>query len=306
MVTFNDDDYGLGTELLSIGGREAWGHNGSLRGFDATMRYVPTLDAAVVALWNRGRVDSAELSHELGGIAFSHLYPDTTAPTVEHPSMTFQVDAAAAPGTVPVRIRWPASDQESGIESLEALHSVDLGPWSPVGLAAPERPVVEMPLATGRTHAFALRATDVEGNVSAWVETPAFRPKVVQERSARIARDASWTTASVSDALGGALAYTKATGATARLSFDALALGWIAPRAPLRGKATWLVDGVATGTVDLRADAREARVVVAANAWPVAGPHAFEVRSLGTVGRPRIDIDAFALLLAMPGSPPPP
>ncbi|MDQ3554111.1 MAG: beta-lactamase family protein, partial [Chloroflexota bacterium] len=64
MADFDENDYGLGAKTYLMGGRTAWGHGGSLRGAEATMRYLPSLDAAIVVLWNRGGVESADLARE--------------------------------------------------------------------------------------------------------------------------------------------------------------------------------------------------------------------------------------------------
>jgi D-alanyl-D-alanine carboxypeptidase len=307
MVTFNDDDYGLGTQRTWVGGREAWGHSGSLRGFEAVMRYVPSLDAVIVVVINRGRVERAgPIGRELGAIAFSHIYPDTTAPVVGTPTVALRWDAIVERGRVPVRARWTAEDGESGIAKLEALTRIDDGAWTPVVPKAGRRPSLELDLATGHTYSFALRATDAEGNTSPWVQTPLLRPKLISDASIRLVRDPSWRTGFPSTALGGSVAYTRTAGASAGLSFEALAVGWVAARSPRRGAAVIVVDGVDERSVDLVAGELQPRRLVATRAWSEAAAHTFHIRASGTVDRPRVDIDALALLTVVAGSAPPP
>lgn len=60
MVTFNEEDYGHGTEQFFTTDDEAtreamWGHSGSLRGFQAQMWYIPSRDVTISLVSNRGR-----------------------------------------------------------------------------------------------------------------------------------------------------------------------------------------------------------------------------------------------------------
>jgi hypothetical protein len=56
------------------------------------------------------------------------------------------------------------------------------------------------------------------------------------------------------------------------------------------------LDGVLVRTVDLRADAADPRRVVFSTSWAAPGTHTLLIRPVGTVGRPRIDIDGLILL----------
>jgi UDP-3-O-acyl-N-acetylglucosamine deacetylase len=53
------------------------------------------------------------------------------------------------------------------------------------------------------------------------------------------------------------------------------------------------VDGVRVKTIDLKAATLKYRQVVWSTAWDVVGTHTVVVKVLGTVGRPRVDVDAF-------------
>ena len=48
-------------------------------------------------------------------------------------------------------------------------------------------------------------------------------------------------------------------------------------------------------TLDLRSTAR-ARSIVFSRTWSTAGTHTMRIKVLGTVNRPRIDVDAFLIL----------
>ncbi|MEA2622011.1 MAG: D-alanyl-D-alanine carboxypeptidase [Chloroflexota bacterium] len=70
MTTFNEGDYGLGTELFATTDDPAtaepmWGHSGSLRGFEAQLWYVPSRDVTIALMGNRGRVSLRPVVQEL-------------------------------------------------------------------------------------------------------------------------------------------------------------------------------------------------------------------------------------------------
>jgi hypothetical protein len=55
------------------------------------------------------------------------------------------------------------------------------------------------------------------------------------------------------------------------------------------------VDGVLSATVDLRRSTSQNRVVLFSKAWTTIATHAVRVVVVGTSGRPRIDLDGFAV-----------
>ena len=56
------------------------------------------------------------------------------------------------------------------------------------------------------------------------------------------------------------------------------------------------VDGVYVATIDLYRSTTRSRVVLYNRAWSVPGVHTVKLFVSGTSGRPRIDIDGFAVL----------
>lgn len=69
---YTREAYGLGTRTRLIDGHRAFGHTGSLRGFDAAMWYIPDLDTSIVVLTNRGRVDANPMIDALAGVALPY------------------------------------------------------------------------------------------------------------------------------------------------------------------------------------------------------------------------------------------
>jgi D-alanyl-D-alanine carboxypeptidase len=71
-----NDSYGLGTRTRMSIGHRAFGHTGSLRGFDAAMWHYPDVDTSIVVLTNRGRIEANPIVDALAAIAvpYSEAY----------------------------------------------------------------------------------------------------------------------------------------------------------------------------------------------------------------------------------------
>lgn len=307
MTDFNEDDYGLGTKTYLMGGRTAWGHGGSLRGAEATMRYLPSLDAAVVVLWNRGGVESADLARELAAIASRALYPDTTPPVIDATTFELRKGATLDGRLVPARLNWSTTETESGVERYDLRMRVDGGAWESLPTEGPEVPRGQVPqtldldLRAGRSYAFRLMAADAEGNVGAWVDAPVIRPRILQEKNADITWDPGWRFVTRSTASGGRVAKTRQADVRARLSGEWLALAWVSTRSPRSGIAEVSLDGipvdvVPTEVIDLVAPSLEARRLVFSRAWARAEPHELIIRTLESPDRPRVELDALVVL----------
>jgi D-alanyl-D-alanine carboxypeptidase len=61
MLTFDENDYGLGVELMTVGGRPGYGHSGLLRGFTTLLIHLPGDGITLVLLSTGNRYDPAEL-----------------------------------------------------------------------------------------------------------------------------------------------------------------------------------------------------------------------------------------------------
>jgi hypothetical protein len=86
-------------------------------------------------------------------------------------------------------------------------------------------------------------------------------------------------------------------------SFTAVSVGWTSTIAPARGRADVYVDGVKTATVETYAAGTTPRRIVFTKSG-LTGQHDMEVRVLGrkatAATSTRVDVDAFALLVAVP------
>jgi D-alanyl-D-alanine carboxypeptidase len=61
-VNHPDGAYGLGTRTRTYQGIRMFGHTGALRGFNAAMWYLPSLDVTVVVMTNRTRIDANKIT----------------------------------------------------------------------------------------------------------------------------------------------------------------------------------------------------------------------------------------------------
>ena len=78
--------------------------------------------------------------------------------------------------------------------------------------------------------------------------------------------------------------------------FTGRAVAVVAPRSRARGSAKVYMDGAYVGTVSLYRRTTAARSVVFGRSWTTRGTHTIKLVLVGTVGHPRFDIDAFAIL----------
>ena len=74
-----------------------------------------------------------------------------------------------------------------------------------------------------------------------------------------------------------------------------MAIAVVGRRGPTSRQAKIYVDGVLTTTIDLRRTSSQNRVVLFSKSWTTVAAHTVRVVVVGTSGRPRIDIDGFAV-----------
>ena len=148
----------------------------------------------------------------------------------------------------------------------------------------------------GRAYRFRVRAQDHAGNWTAWAYSLSFVPSRYQENTSAVAYPVgTWAREAWGQASGGYVAHAAAAGATARFQFTGSRVSWAATRAPNRGQADVLVDGVFVRTVDLYASTAQPRSVVFARSWVQSGTHTITIKVRGTAGRPTVIVDAFGV-----------
>jgi len=136
MTTFDKHRYGLGTRRLRLGDRTAWGHGGSLDGFETGLWYVPSVDASVVLIWNRREWDPVPTIDKLARRVVMALDPDGNRPAVGQPRSTIPQGAAVSSGDVPV-VTWDlARDTQGAVIWHQARRRSNRGAWQAVRLAS--------------------------------------------------------------------------------------------------------------------------------------------------------------------------
>ncbi|MFD1946734.1 hypothetical protein [Nocardioides aestuarii] len=146
-----------------------------------------------------------------------------------------------------------------------------------------------------------VRARDCAGNIA--TDFVRLAPVVYQQDGLAyryeplvVSKTGSWAITNCACWSAGTALRTSSSGARINFSMPADLAGSAYPvalvmeRAPDRGQARVLVDGVRVATVDTRASSKVHRSIV----WTgtLQGAHTLSVVNVGTSGRPRIDVDA--------------
>ncbi len=221
---------------------------------------------------------------------------DTLKPTVTVPLATIVSRTTLGTTSGKVRISWSASDVGTGLKSIQLQESYRGGPFRTVALTSPHASSVLRSVLFGKAYRYRVRATDVVGNVSAYVLSPTFVVSRSQESSAQIVYVGSWRPARSATYSGGKARYATGAGASATFTFSGRSVAWVSSKSASRGSAQVFVDGVLVKTVSLHRSSTLARQVVFSTRWASAGPHTIQVVVLGTAGHPRVDVDTFVVV----------
>ncbi|HET7170653.1 MAG TPA: hypothetical protein VFI18_03375 [Gaiellales bacterium] len=117
------------------------------------------------------------------------------------------------------------------------------------------------------------------------------------DNSARIHYRGGWSRHTSAGAWNGTVTSSSTAGASARFTFTGRRVWWIAPMGVGGGKARVFVDGQLRTTVDLGLlpGSFTRRQTAYQQSFAAVGTHTLRIVVAGTAGRPRVDIDAFAV-----------
>lgn len=222
---------------------------------------------------------------------------DTNPPSVKGPVSVLYAGPTLGVTTTPVRTAWSATDP-CGVSRYTIERRTNDGAWSGQSLATQTSTSVGQSLGFGSAYGYAVKAMDGAGNTTAWVRGPSFEPGRIQQSNSRVTYRGTWHTVSNPYASGGSLAYSTASGASAKYMFTGYAVSWVAYRGPDRGSAAIYVDGQYQSTVNLYSPTYHARRIVYAKHWNGNGAHTLRIVNLRTPGHSRADVDAFVRLVA--------
>ena len=221
---------------------------------------------------------------------------DGIGPTVSVPGTQLWSGRTLGTSTVPVRVRWSASDP-SGIASTGLQRTVDGTTWTTGALPSVAAMSADSSIPTGGSARYRVRATDTKANTSAWLAGALAGAYVHQQTSTAVTWTGTWKTASWTAASGGSVRYATARGASATFRFTGSSVAWVSSKSTNRGMAWVYVDGAFATSVDLHASSGQSRAIVFARNWSTVGTHTLKIVVAGTAGRPRVDVDAFVRLV---------
>jgi hypothetical protein len=218
---------------------------------------------------------------------------DRTAPTVSQPLAN---PAGRMTGSiVQTEITWSATDA-SGISAYALYVSTNGGAWAQVTLPTATTRSMRFDLTRGSSYRFTVAAKDGAGNWSSYVDGATFAVEQHDDNAAGVAYTGSWQRYSWSEGFGGFGVTTSTRDDFVRFSFTGRAVGVVAPRFPGAGRVKVWYDNAYYGLVDLSAAALSPREVVFWARFETSGAHSVTLQAEGTAGRPRVDVDAFAVL----------
>ncbi|HEX3264338.1 MAG TPA: fibronectin type III domain-containing protein, partial [Candidatus Limnocylindrales bacterium] len=229
---------------------------------------------------------------------------DRTAPVAKKPAAQLREDSSLAGSSLRVRIPLAGSDAglapdgsdwSSGVVSYDVGRSVDGAAYATLA-SATTAAYLDSGLTPGHSYRFRVRARDAAGNVSAWVESVLYKPALTQESSSAITWRGTWYTSSNASYSGGAARYTLTSTPAASYTFSGRGIALVTTKGPARGRMKIYIDGVYVRTIDLYRSSAAYRVLAFSQMFASSGTHTIKVVSVGVSGRPRVDVDAFAVL----------
>ncbi|HVM30893.1 MAG TPA: polysaccharide deacetylase family protein [Candidatus Limnocylindrales bacterium] len=218
----------------------------------------------------------------------------TAGPATGAPRVSLPAGAQMGTSKVGIRVEW-SEGAAAGATSFQLQQRRNGGSWATLSLPSARATAVNLLRAPGNTLEYRVRAA-AGGSYGPWATSSPVRLTARQEGHSGLTLSGAWQRVSLSNAMGGALAYTSSSGAAASMSFTGSSIGWVAHRGPKRGVVDVYIDGVPAGTVDLYAASGSPRRLVFVRSWASSSSHTIELRPRGTARRPRADLDAFLIL----------
>lgn len=268
---------------------------------NATIRVTGCSEGTVTLVLKAGSVaDAAGNLGPAADVVASAVTVDRAAPTAPIVIAIRLRPGAALSGTaVPATVTWtPSLDGTSGAGLAASPYtlqrSLSGGAWTTLGRYPGTAAAVSLP-ASG-TVRFRVLAVDAAGNTATGTPSPSRSAGLVQQSSTAVRYSGSWYAASSTAFSGGSVKWAKAAGTSASYTFTGRGVALVTTRAPSRGRVKVYVDGVYAATVDLYRVSTQYRALAWARTWTSSRTHTLRLVVVGTAGRPRVDLDALAVL----------
>jgi hypothetical protein len=240
--------------------------------------------------------DASSNSGPAAGASAASVLIDRTAPTVSAPKVSLRSATTLSGSSLRAAASWTGSDiGGAGVASYDVAQSTDGGAFVVIGSALATTSL-SLVLSPGHTYRYEVRPRDAASNLGAWLAGPTLRPLLVQQTSAAIHYTGTWTTTTSTVYSGGSARFASAAGASVSYTFSGRSVGAVLARGPYRGAVKVYVDGVLASTIDLYAATDTYRYVAFARTWTSVGTHTLKLVVVGTVGRPRVILDAIEVL----------
>jgi hypothetical protein len=216
--------------------------------------------------------------------------PDTVPPVVTAPTIHFgtgRVDESA-----PLLLTWTATDAGVGVASSQLQVSTNGGSFTTV-YTGPATTYNRL-YALNKTFVWRVRATDNDGNVSAWTTSATRKVVAYQRNSTRLTYRGTWTKVTSAGSSGTGYSYTKTKGNRALLKFSGREVLYVAPKTSASGYARVYADGVLIGRFNLHASTKQLGRIITSKTWTSSGAHTMRVVN-DQAGR-RTNLDVFVVL----------
>jgi hypothetical protein len=220
---------------------------------------------------------------------------DRKAPTVAAPKIAIRSGAALSGTAIPVTVQLGGSDGTgSGIDHYIVARSTNGGKtWTTVSSSAPAAYAISV--ASSGTVRFRSRSVDKAGNTSGWsTSSLTFTPRLTQQTSATYVK--TWKSTSSKLYSGGSEKYSVTKSATATFRFTGRSIGLVTTLGAGRGQVRVYINSKYVTTVDLNAATTQYRAVAWSQTWSTSATRTIKLVVVGTAGRPRVDLDAFAVI----------
>lgn len=216
---------------------------------------------------------------------------DSTPPTVSAPVEQF--DGPISNGGATVKLSWSATDP-SGIAEYAVYSRANGGQWVKENAIPATATSWRFLLSFGTRFELAVSARDGAGNWSGYQYGPSLTPRVSDDSSWQLG---GWSRYGWSDAFGGTAITSSQAGTSITHTFTGRDVALVAPLFANAGRGHVYCDGAYKGTVDLYSATLRPREAAFWCRFAQYGQHTLRIVVEGTSGRPRFDVDAFAVLV---------